>query len=373
MSGLTINRSGELPGRSTRYHALPPAFQRGWAEVPSLGVRLLCDTLRDYGTSPLPLLEAAGLPVGVLAGKERQVTWEQDVRFQRAFAEVTTPEIWVEAGRRFRCPVFNEFGLAMITAPTICHWRTLVTTQHTFYSLGEYRIFDPGAGFAGVEMRLPADLDSEDPLFSFTVWRDVAASVAVLNELWQGRFPFARIEIPSAVAKCPIDDTNIHWVPGDVGVVRWTWPKRYSDHPLQFGNPVIHAWQTDRAQRSEDWLPSSSSLSEQVAAILDKPGQSGSSLQQVAAELTISPRTLQRKLVDECDISFRELRDEARLREAQRLLLKTKVPVSRIAYQLGYAEVASFSNAFRRWTGATPTTFRAGNASSTHDRNRTSC
>ena len=35
-------------------------------------------------------------------------------------------------------------------------------------------------------------------------------------------------------------------------------------------------------------------------------------------------------------------------------------PISEIAYLLGFAEAASFNRAFRRWTGRTPSEYRAG-------------
>jgi AraC-like DNA-binding protein len=80
------------------------------------------------------------------------------------------------------------------------------------------------------------------------------------------------------------------------------------------------------------------------------------SMQAVADELHLDPRTLRRKLTDE-GTSFREVVAEVRRTRAEELLTGS-APVELIAQQLGYAETASFTHAFTRWTGLSPSRFR---------------
>lgn len=80
------------------------------------------------------------------------------------------------------------------------------------------------------------------------------------------------------------------------------------------------------------------------------------SMQAIADELHLDPRTLRRKLTDE-GTSFRELIAGARRTQAEQLLA-TNVSIETIARQLGYAETASFTHAFARWTGMAPSEFR---------------
>ena len=77
----------------------------------------------------------------------------------------------------------------------------------------------------------------------------------------------------------------------------------------------------------------------------------------VAQKLAISTRTLSRKLRDE-DVAFGEILEETRAALAKRYLAERDLPVSEIAWLLGYVEVSSFTNAFKRWTGMTPRQFR---------------
>ncbi|KWV52976.1 transcriptional regulator [Bradyrhizobium macuxiense] len=79
---------------------------------------------------------------------------------------------------------------------------------------------------------------------------------------------------------------------------------------------------------------------------------------EVARELRMSPRTLSRKLGDE-GVTFAKILDELRAALAKRYLSDGELPVSEIAWLLGYREVSSLTHAFGRWTGMTPRQFRS--------------
>jgi AraC-like DNA-binding protein len=77
----------------------------------------------------------------------------------------------------------------------------------------------------------------------------------------------------------------------------------------------------------------------------------------VARSLATSPRTLQRRLLGE-NTSFRDVVEEVRA-ELARGYLDQQLALHDVASRLGYAEVSAFLRAFKRWTGMTPTQFRA--------------
>ena len=51
--------------------------------------------------------------------------------------------------------------------------------------------------------------------------------------------------------------------------------------------------------------------------------------------------------------------NEIRFEIARQLLEDTEVPLAQIAAALGYSEASAFTRAFRRWSGQTPTAWRA--------------
>ena len=82
-------------------------------------------------------------------------------------------------------------------------------------------------------------------------------------------------------------------------------------------------------------------------------------LSDVARELGMSGRTLQRRLAGD-DTSFQALVDEARRRLALRLLrVREEVTLTEATYMTGFTDQSAFTRAFKRWTGRTPGAFRA--------------
>ena len=81
----------------------------------------------------------------------------------------------------------------------------------------------------------------------------------------------------------------------------------------------------------------------------------------VAALFSMHPRTLGRRL-EEFGTGFQRLLDEARFDIARQMLADTSLEIAQIGEMLGYARASVFSRAFRRWSGTTPTVWRAKRA-----------
>jgi AraC-like DNA-binding protein len=81
------------------------------------------------------------------------------------------------------------------------------------------------------------------------------------------------------------------------------------------------------------------------------------SIELVAANLSVSVRTLRRKLKHE-GFTFQTVKQLALERRSKHLLQETNLPLGEISYEVGYSEVSAFCRAFRRWTGHTPQAFR---------------
>ncbi|HMJ11889.1 MAG TPA: AraC family transcriptional regulator ligand-binding domain-containing protein [Polyangiaceae bacterium] len=82
------------------------------------------------------------------------------------------------------------------------------------------------------------------------------------------------------------------------------------------------------------------------------------SLEEVAARLFISTRTLKRRLHEQ-STSFLRLLNETRKNDACELLTRTDLSVQAIATRLGYENPANFSRAFAQAIGKPPSVYRA--------------
>jgi len=79
---------------------------------------------------------------------------------------------------------------------------------------------------------------------------------------------------------------------------------------------------------------------------------------EIARRIGMSHRTLARKLASE-GLTFSEISEHLKADLARHYLRDGDLPISQIAWLLGYREVSAFTHAFKRWTGMTPRESRA--------------
>ena len=80
-------------------------------------------------------------------------------------------------------------------------------------------------------------------------------------------------------------------------------------------------------------------------------------MKRVVAAAGMSARTFQRQLREE-GASFSDLLADVRRNETLKRLKARNVTIAAIATDLGYSDQATFTRAFRRWTGVPPSRFR---------------
>ena len=85
------------------------------------------------------------------------------------------------------------------------------------------------------------------------------------------------------------------------------------------------------------------------------------SLSRVARDMATSPRSLQRRLARE-ETHFGAVVDQVREKLARHYLRDKGRTTTEVALLLGFADLSSFSRAFKRWTGESPAAFRGREA-----------
>lgn len=123
-------------------------------------------------------------------------------------------------------------------------------------------------------------------------------------------------------------------------------------------DPYLHATLKRMADQLELARPGDSTLERALRARLRAAlAQGNADPARMASLLGVSERTLQRRLA-ECGRNYTTIVDDFRREESARLLCDRSVPLIEVANRLGYAEQTSFTRAFRRWMGVTPSAWR---------------
>ncbi len=146
-------------------------------------------------------------------------------------------------------------------------------------------------------------------------------------------------------------------------VHRLSFDARYLEYPYIMPDPAALRLAHDQCQRELDSLGLNGGLTERVRALISKQEGGCRSLEEVAAVLHQSTRTLKRQLAGE-GTSFLALRESERRERALVLLRSPQHSLAEIATRLGYANLTSFERAFRRWTARTPAEWRRMNRGS---------
>lgn len=130
------------------------------------------------------------------------------------------------------------------------------------------------------------------------------------------------------------------------------------DRPFIGYNPELLEILTPPLVAAVAELDARASLGEQVKYVLKRAMASGRpDVADVARELGLSERTLQRRMTEE-GTSFRALLTASRQEFGKHLLSDTAIDVEEVAYLLGYEDPNSFYRAFRDWEETTPSRWR---------------
>lgn len=122
-----------------------------------------------------------------------------------------------------------------------------------------------------------------------------------------------------------------------------------------FATPEVHSYQDYLAMAK---IPQLEGVSAKVMdALQQRVGQAELSIDKIAEDINLSKRTLQRRLQQQ-QANFAQLRDTMRFHHAIKFLIDDHMSVDAVSKALDFSDRTSFTNAFKRWTGLSPSVFR---------------
>lgn len=129
--------------------------------------------------------------------------------------------------------------------------------------------------------------------------------------------------------------------------------------PLPSSNPALRSLYEGECARLLADLEEENSVAEQTLRLMRKLEGQYPQMPQIAKMLNLSSRTYRRRLASE-NRSFQELLDQVRAEHATRYLQNTRLPLSSIAYLIGFNDASNFRRAYHKWTGRSPAEVRHG-------------
>ena len=316
--------------------------------------------LEELGVSPTEVLRHAGLPEGLLDQERILVSTEELFALYRGLTQASPdPAIGLRLGTEHRIERYDALGIAAVSARSMRDALQRLARYKQLTCPEELRVKDRGVE-SRVQLRYPLAQQTEPALlidlaFAWLVGiarRGTGESVKPL-----------RLELRAATGNRAMYKTHFG-CPVNFGARANTivFSRSDLDRPFITYNADLFAVVAPQLEIELSKAIASKAIAEQVKGILKRllagkrPG-----IEDVARELLMSSRTLQRRLAED-GVSFQRLMQEARRELARHYLLHSSLELNEAAYLLGYEDAPSFFRAFHQWEGSSPGEWRARHA-----------
>lgn len=318
--------------------------------------RLICAELRRRGFTAQQIIADTRLNWEMLHHNNRFLSFDQMHRLALHALELSQcPWLGIDVGTHTDVSAHGTAGYACIAAPTV---GAAVATLQRYSSLRQniaaFEI-EPGPACAMVlqeKLILPA-----------------------LREYLLGHFTTAMLRLLETASGLPLhDQITLHWpmpeapwsdaykqiaskVIFNSQQLRIELPANYFNTPCLTADPEAERLALRDCENQLQRLLRGGSLSERIKQRLLGCQTGYPTLEQMAREEHMAPRTLIRHLNDE-GVRYQTLLDDVRCDLACWLLAQTDMSIEAVAERLGYLDPTNFSRTFRRWLGVTPRGFR---------------
>jgi AraC-like DNA-binding protein len=331
---------------------------------------MLSRRLEELSLSPVVVLRHAGLPIGLFDQEKILVTTEEMFALHRAIYEVSgDPAIGLKLGTEERIERYDPIAIAALYTRSFRDALQRMARYKQLTCPEEIQIAERGNECAVQFLWMLADKAEPAPLVDLCfAWIVAIGRRGTGRTVHPKRVEFQRPEshrkMYESHFQCPVKFGARHNV--------LVFKKADLDQPFLTHNADLLALVAPQLEAELTKQLAQKSLAEQVKGILKKllAGQRPT-LQELARELRLSTRTLQRRLTAE-RANFQQLMEEARRELARHYLLHSSLELNETAYLLGYQDANSFFRAFHQWEGTSPGEWRNVHANDNQpDRSRT--
>lgn len=327
--------------------------------VPAVYIRLLVDMLQEQGVDPDALLEGTGIELPLLADPTYLLSLEQEMEvYEQAERLSPSPDWALRVGQRTSPTTQGVLGYMVLTSIDIEHALKLIV-----------KFLKLSGSASGAELRQHGDGDYEIRLIDVvqrptihrsTVEELFSTIITSLREFTRGAFSAQRIcfDYPAPhhlAAYEEIFGCPLHF---DHEYSALVVAQQDLSRGLPTWNPLMFKACERQCEEILQQLSESEGFADEVRKTLLVQPCNHRSAELVAEKLHMSTRNLRRKLERE-GTSFQQVLDDVRCELAKQFLSKTQLRLEDIAPLLGFAEIPNLRRAFKKWTGQTPSEYRA--------------
>ena len=325
------------------------------------GLHPLIGWLEENGRDYSSFLKEAGIPESALEDPDYKIMPAQELAFYvSACQALDKADLGLIIGPRYHISTYGMLGLAAMTAADVygCYQRFF---DHIVMTWTYFRFIMYEDGEEGVlEMEPLRDLGDA---YSFMRDRDISAAYGIACEALGRRLPLTRVQLKEKASSYEQAYVDTFQAPIEFDASRDAilFELKWFDEPLYRADAATSNVFASQCEPISAALRNEYNLTEHIRAIVMNWDEAPKTLEEVAEELHTTPRTIQRKL-SAAGTTYKELVEEVRINIAIEYLRSTQFTIEVIGAKIGYADTSSFSHAFKRSTGQSPSAYRNAQA-----------
>jgi AraC-like DNA-binding protein len=335
--------------------AREPPGTRASSALGSWGL-VIARALRTRGCDPVALFARAGLDLAALDDPEARIPVLATSRLWRLAVDATRdPCFGLEAARHISPTTFQALGFAVLSSRTLREVFERNVRYFRFVSDAATMRLDDG----GSVYRFSVQITAAPPPADESIDAFFAIAVRLCRILTDRAFAPVSVHLrrPSPPDAGPF--ARCFRAPVTFGAVAdvMTFDKYACDKPLAGANPAM-ARVSDRVVDETLARMPAAQWTDRVRALLVERLPSGEPSQaDISRAFGSSTRALQRRLSGE-GTTYARLIDDTRRELAMTYVREARYSLTEVAYLLGFASPGTFTRAFRRWTGHSPSECR---------------
>jgi len=314
--------------------------------------------IERHDLAPEPLFRAAGIDPAIIRDPHAYIARPKSDALMRALAErIADPALGLQAAHCWHPSNLGTLGYAWLASSTLRRGLKRVARYWRIVSADvAVRLEETSQGVEFVHT--PPALDSMPD----GIRGDIM--MAILYDMC--RTNFSRPFSPHRVAfrhPAPADAGQYETLFGcpvsfGADANRLLIGAAEADHLLPTGNRDLAAAHDRLLVEQLALLDKANVVARFRASLLERMTSGEFSEEDIANDLHMSRRSLQRRLA-EADAGYQSLVDDTRRDMALRYIQDPAKSATDITFLLGYSQQSVFTRAFRRWTGMSPSQYRA--------------
>ena len=319
------------------------------------------DLARDIGLDPKKIMQDLGIPAQILDAPDNRISIQKYFLLMQLIANHSGDySLGFELGLRLPPTAHGHLSFALLCAPDLKDALSLAQRFWHLRSSGNYFSLDVQDGQCAISFYADPAMPTlyQQVTLEATVIGFYLALQFLCGATWQAEIWFSNPE-PDYFARYKDRFAMVSYSKPACQIrfaAQWLETRFVTHHPhaLKAAIELCERENVLFSQNAEDIVG-------QVRSKIVLGSEGYPSAEDIAAHLNLTPRTLRRKLQLD-HTGYKQLLEEARLRDALTMLGTTKLDIQAIAQRLGYNNPANFSRAFRAWRGVSPRSYRLGDA-----------